>query len=202
MDTVNLLLQLPFEVIALLATGYIGYRIAFAGWSRGHQAVDTICLILVFAALGKGVSLYVSAAPPVPLVIALAAVVAAALLWQICVRGWIRWGLGKAGITESDSLPTLWQTINAHRCSERVVRLVVRLSDGSAVMSEKMYRFRKSPLSAWLGGEDGSIALHVTATRAAGSGEWQEIELAGNGQFDLTYIPASRIADVELTIEP
>lgn len=202
MDAVNVLLQLPFEVIANLAMGYIGYRLAFAGRSKGHQAFDTVCLVLVFAAIGKASTAYSAGTPSAKMLQGCAMVVVSALLWHLWLRSLVRKGLGRLGISESDTLPTLWQSINASPAAEQVVRIVVRLTDGSAVISEGMHRFRGSPFKAWTAGEDGAIAIYVTGVRPSLAADWDDVPLAENGQLDLTYIPASRIADVEFTLQP
>lgn len=52
------ILDLPVGTIAVLAAGYIGYRIAYQGKDHGHKSVDVLFISMVFAFVARLASIF------------------------------------------------------------------------------------------------------------------------------------------------
>ena len=167
MIEVQTLLDLPMETLAALASGYIGYLLAYTGKDATHMGVDVIFLTFVFAALAKLVSVWFEAwvsSSPNPAtavfwvaVLCLLSVVIAAALWRRFGEVHVFNTLRKLKVSDSDRYQTAWETITL--CSGVYPsQLIVREKDGSAIMSERLDNSSKAPFGPCVFGSDGSIA--------------------------------------------
>lgn len=202
MNEVQLLLDLPFETLAVLAAGYLSYRLAYTGRDAAHATVDVVFLVMVFAVIAKAaglalVALMPALALPVCYAVALGFAVAAAAIW----RRWSHWVarvLRRLGISTSDRQGNAWGTFLAEE-NKSVTSLVVRKKNGETVMSESLSDFENVLCGPCVLGEDGSVALYVTDFRSAHEAEWEETDPRDSAWGPaLTFIPASEIAWVRI----
>lgn len=207
MTELEALLNLPFQTIALLASGYMAYRIAYTGKDTTHAPVDVVFLTFVFAFAAKlGAQIFGSVphpfAQPLPQ--------AASALFGLCLAlliacGWRRYGEGAAfnalrriGVSNSDRQLTAWQSIIANP-RLRLTQVMVRRTDGTFLMCDRVSTFAHHSPRLILG-SDGSIALHVTHQMGAADADWEAIDVAGPDDWGnlITYIPASQVAQIHL----
>lgn len=207
-DDIRKLLDLPLGTLAILAAGYIGYRIAFTGKDKTHATIDVIFLTLTFAVLAKFIS--GSLAPWV----ASGAQTKTAAGWSalasfagvvVAAAGWRAFGeltvfntLRRLKVSHSDRYQTAWETVML-RSGTKPSQLIVRKKDGTALMSERLADFAGELLGPCIFGSDGSIALYVTHFKAS-AGDWEEIGAAATPDWGLpiTYIAAAEIGEIEV----
>lgn len=201
MPDVEALLDLPLATLAVLVSGYLGYRIAYIGKDSTHKAVDIAFITLSFGLVAKLV--FSQAIYPIPYasanaVLALTATLVAASIW----RGWgdsaAKKVLRAARVSFSDGHSSAWDTIRLST-KDRPTQLVVRKTDGSQVMCERLETHAKMPHGPCIYGPDGSVAIYVTQYRPASGGNWIKTSFADEVYgVALTYIPAQQIDEIEI----
>ncbi len=202
MHDVTLLLDLPFEVLAVLAAGYLSYRLAYTGKSGAHTPVDVVFLTFVFSLLAKLFAIaLVWLIPNIPLVLsyttALCITVIGAAVWRRC-SGQIDWLLRRMGISTFDRHGTAWASFLAEE-RKRVTSLVVQKKNGETVMSEPLADFDEALFGPCIFGEDGSIAMYITDFRRSKDEDWEKTDPRdADWGAAVTIIPASEIAWVRV----
>ena len=195
------LLTLPLDTIAVLAAGYLGYRVAHTGKDASHSAMDTLFMSLVYALVAKMVLQGLTLLPIPHLVAIPVAVIVAVLVATI----WRRWGdswvfnlLRATGVSTSDRTMTAWEAIRLDT-RLRPSQLKVRRKDGVELMCERLADFAEAPHGPCIYGADDSIALYVTHQRGPGEAEWEEINPNADPDWGtlITFIPASEIAAID-----
>lgn len=201
MDTLANLLALPFGTLAVLAIGYLGYRVAYVGHDGPHTSVDVVFISLVFSSVAKAI--FVLHGPPDILASlpALGATFIAACLWRsILSPHWWKW-MRDAGISNHDRGRTVWETM-IMRNLNAPTQIFVSLKSGRQLLCDDVRPFDNAPLGPCIFGPDGSIALYVTASRPKSTANWIELtpyDLAKPGWgFDMTFIPAAEIERVRI----
>ncbi|MGR3480679.1 hypothetical protein [Salipiger marinus] len=207
MDQVKVLLDLPFDVLLLLAAGYASYRIAFIGRDAHHSTIDVTFISLAFAAIAKlSMQLTAQAAPDVPVWSIGLGSAAASLLIAVV---WRRWGqastykaLRACSVSDHDGQPDVWRSMLA-RDLKAPTRLVVCLKDGRSLMCEELAKFNDAPMGPCLFGPDGSVALYVTDILKPGAEDWDQVEPfdpeRSSWGYELSLIPSSEIARIDVS---
>ena len=203
-DEIKYLLELPSQILVVLASGFIAYRIAYTGKDSGHKSVDVIFFTAVFAAFSRlviaGVALFNtgSVATWSSYGLAFIVAVAAAAFWRRAGEEWVRGALRWTGISTSDRYTSALETMMA-REGHKPNQLVVRKTDGSAVMCERLADFEHAPYGPCLLGPDGSVSLYVTDSRSGQGSDWEPVPTVKNDWgVALTFIPADHVAEIEL----
>lgn len=202
MQDVKLLLDLPFEVLAVLAAGYLSYRLAYTGKDGAHAPVDVVFLALVFALLAKLIAIaLIYLIPSIPSVlsytVALCFTVIGAAAWRR-LSGRIDWLLRRMGISTFDRHETAWGSFLAEE-RKRVTSLIVHKKNGETVMSEPLSDFEGALFGPCILGEDGSVAMYITDFRRREDEDWQESDPRdAEWGTAVTIIPASEIAWVRV----
>lgn len=207
------LLEQSFDLMAVLASGYISYRIAYADKDSSHAAVDVVFTSLVFAAISKmgmSAALYsfsaygISAAGMTYMaaVSGLFVSVAAASCWRAFGERWTFEALRRLGVSSSDRHRNVMHTIIARQQDPGPSSLFVRCADGSRLLCERLADFEKLPFGPCLLGTDGSVALYVTHRKPSANGEWEAdqdvADTAPDWGRELTYLPAPQVVEVRL----
>jgi hypothetical protein len=207
-DELQALLNLPFGALAIIGSGYIGYRIAFTGKDKTHATIDVIFLSFVFAALAKFASgsLRPSLSTRLPpaiseilvAVVSLLVVIFAAALWRRFGEFHVFSALRRLKVSHSDRYHTAWETITL-RSGVYPSQLIVRKKDGSSLMSEKLSDFSEAPFGPCVFGSDGSIALYVTDFKSLNS-DWEKTVDGATPDWGqpITYVAASEISEIEV----
>ncbi len=196
------IVHLPFEVQAVLAAGYLGYRLAAAGLDRTHRAADTVFQVFVYGALAWAACAL--AKPHIGVVAALAvafptALVAAAL-WRAGGRRILVAALRWLKVTRENYAPSTWDSI-IHAPHAWTHLSVMRTDD--VIQESNLGELAPDlPLDRVDVDAGGNVALYVTRTIAPdgkamehGSGRG----LDDGGRARLTYIPAENIKQVTVS---
>ncbi|WP_017999904.1 hypothetical protein [Paracoccus sp. N5] len=204
MDGANALLSLPLSTLLPLAVGYLCYRTAYVGRDGHHKQTDIIFSVVVFAALTRAISDLISpkVAPDAGLLIGAWAAYVTALYWRRYISGWVAEKLRDAGYIDHDGQPTAWKTMLAAQL-KGPTRLTVYLKDGRRLMSSRLSDFNDAPLKSCILGEDGSVGIYVTDAYDPETKKWVPQqpfdENFADWGFELTIIPASEVARIEVT---
>ena len=202
MSDAQTLLDLPVGTITALASGYLSYRLAYAGKDAKHKATDTAFLSLVFGLVAKLVfDGMENAGCPI-----LAAVVIALVCSLLVSAVWRKWGqkcvfkfLRNTKISSHDNLQSAWESVISDD-GITLTQIVVRRTDGFTVMCNDLHAFEGTKTGPCYLGQDGSVALYVTHQRDK-DGEWEDltddIDIVGSGQL-ITVIPADQVASAYL----
>ena len=216
MEDIERLLQLPYQTLALIAAGYLSYRLAYTGRDSTHRTLDALAIALVFAFIAKAVSdLLLAWAPTfsdavaLPLLTGYAASVLGIVAALIVAGIWRRVSVNSlseflrgAGISSSDRNTSAWETV-INREHSGPSQITVVKKDGATLQCERPDDFKKAPLGSMILGQDGSIALYVTDYRDKESVEWEKVdpEYRDWGP-ELTIIPAGEISEVRIRHAP
>lgn len=210
-EDIQSVFDLPFATLVVLAAGFAAYRVAFTGKKKGHGTIDIVFITVVFAALAKFVFELVvgqfellpsgevafKAAAAASLA-AVAAAVLAAGFWRRWGENWIMLLLRTTRVSYSDGNFTAWDQIRVDTTIGGT-QLVVRKKDGSQVMCADLWECKDLPFGPSIYGEDGSIALYVTAFRSGPSENWIDNDFEDTSYgVALTYIPAEQISEIEV----
>lgn len=201
MDNTSTLLDLPFGTLAVVAAGYVGYRLAFVGKDGGHKQADIAFLTLVWAAIAKLSATYTAdTGEIVPYAIGFAVAVIAALFWRACLQELTFSVLRRLQLVDHDGFHSAWgsalgRTLKAPR------QLIVRLKSGKRLMCADLNTFADAPLGPCLLGPDGSVGLYVTDVMEKSGGTWNErTPRSANTEhgWSMTFIAADEISEIEL----
>lgn len=200
MNEVQSLLSLPLETLAVLAAGYLGYRLGYVGRDQGHKPTDVLFISLAFAFVARLSGDFFCAGLGVLAValIGLGAALLAATFWRVWGAGWTYRLLRAARISASDHHISAWDTIRLRRGFWPGV-LVVQKTDGTLLMCHHPENFAHLRDGPFILGEDGSVALFVTDRCCPGQAEWAPREV-----FDpvlgheMTYVPAGQVGEIRI----
>ena len=204
MQNIDSLLSLPIDTLLLLASGYLGYRLAFTGKDREHKTTDVIFISAAFAAIAKAVMMIGSAAGSLAagLFLAAPASLLAAIIWRRWVSGWVFGILKNKQIMTHDRTETAWQSLIA-RDGNVIRQIVVHRTDGVSYMCKDFFHFKDMKPTPLLLGVDGSIAMPVSHWRDINETEWDTFDDVMDADWGdkITYIPASQIRSVAIRME-
>jgi hypothetical protein len=194
-------LNLPLDTIAVLAAGYLGYRLAYVGKDAGHSSVDVVFLSLVYALSAKLVLQLASGVgllSPVGIILAISAALLVAALWRSWGEGATFRALRFARVSNSDRHRTAWDSVR-HKPSFAPTGYTVSKVDGTVLLCQNPQDFAHLRDGPCILGEDGSIAMFVTHRRLPGQADWEKRDtfdpVLG---YEMTYIPASMVAEIRI----
>lgn len=210
MKDIEHLLSLPLNVLAVMAAGYLAYRLAYTGKDQTHGTVDVIFLVGVYALIAQAALLMASGyvdnvrlqSSGVQIALAALSITAAlvcASFWRKAGETWTFKVLRFLKVSASDRHITAWETMISKSSVSATVIWVTK-KDGTEWVSEDTSRFTKLPFGSYTLGQDGSVAMYVTHRRDGSDKEWIEQDPFPHGDWgaEITYIPASEIARVRL----
>ena len=197
------LLQLPFEIQAVLAIGYLAYRLATAGLDRHHRTGDFVLQVLVYGAIAKvaqeGVAPWIQS-PWCGLGVGLVLALLAAACWRAFGRRATVWLLRKFRVTRENYSPSTWASLIDDPRPWHYVS--VKLRDGTWLESNIDGLPKRLPHDPLDVDTDGNIAMYVTS-RTDPNGTEHKFETADVldefGRAQITYIPASQIDRVTIS---
>lgn len=201
-------LSLPLVTLAVIAAGYLGYRLAYTGKDARHSSVDVVFFVCVFGFAAKMVgALSIWGTSIIGWRLGDAASSLAGIVGALVIAAtWRRWGeiavfraLRGASVSSARRLGSAWSVVVA-RPDLKPTILMVSKTDGSQLLSEGMSQFNELPFGSCVLGEDGSIAMYVTHCRSGTDQEWAEVSsgLYADWGAEVTVIPANQISHVSL----
>jgi hypothetical protein len=211
---IEALLGLPFNTLALIAAGYLGYRLEATGRDGTHSTIDVIFISATFAMiaqLGATITLavltraniatevgglsFVNAI--VPGLVGLVVALICAALWRATVGSWVTGLLRNRNILRSDRYPSAWMSMVALN-RKKVTSLMVCMTDGRMLMCDAVADYQAANHGGIMFGPDGSLALCVTHNRPPDQKEWiKQSPLDPDNPeagYAVTYVPASQVA--------
>ena len=198
------LVTLPLEIQIALGCGWLAYTIGHAGLDARHRATDVALRTLLFglpaaaiarATLGREDGTAWTAAAAIGAAVAVSVLLGA--FWRAVGRRGALWLVRAARVHRDDGLDSAWTAL-IHEDRE-VITGAVELTDGT-----RLYTGDRRDLDGylWAGlnlGADGSVVMIAKKQRLPGS----DAVTARGTAIDThtaryTYIPAARIASVDL----
>lgn len=219
MEALEKLLQLPYQTLAILVSGYLAYRLAYTGRDSTHRTLDTAAIALVFSFIAQAASafflvMYVANYPiksemALPLWVGYGVSVGGIIVALIASAIWRRVSVNSvpailrgAGISSSDRNVAAWETV-INREDSGPSQITVVKKDGTTLQCERLDDFKSAPFGPMILGQDGSIAMYVTDYREKSSAKWEKVELAhGDWGPEITIIPAGEISEVRIRHAP
>lgn len=207
------LANLPFELMVVLAAGYVGYRIASGSIDRAPRPLDATFQVLVFASpawvaftlvsenvgLEPGATLELVASTAS----ALLAAIAVAMLWR---RFLMRISVGllrRARVSQENYAGGAWENL-IHRTDIRWDYITVFLRSGYVLESDLNQVPNNLPFSVCELDNDGNILLYVTSFDRPDGTEGKPGDNAfknSRGYAQVTYVPASEVLRIEVSFE-
>lgn len=201
---VQSLLDLPFETVLNIAAGYMAYRVAWTGRDSRHAGIDVAMITLVFAGLSQGAGLLARAVLDTQnAAMQMASLAAGPVAALLVAAFWRRWGAGSmqrllrtARISTSDRSWSAWDAVRSDDAL-RPTQIILRRRDGTLLMCDSLGDYANAPSGPCVLGEDGSVALYVTAEKALSDPDWVVADPRSEGWGCLlTYVPADEIASI------
>jgi hypothetical protein len=192
-------IDLPWQSLVVLASGYAGYFLAFAGIRQHHKAIDVAFASLVFGMVTLGgltLGTYIALPNPLTAIIAVISTWLSALIWRKWGRSLLRSALYKFDFSWSDDDPSAWFSI-ATQQDFNISQCAVYLDDGTWLMCDDAAKFENAPIAPCIFGPDGDVALYVTHKELP-NGSMFEMESVFDDEYGprLTYVPKKRISQV------
>lgn len=205
MDDVKSLLELPTSTLIPIAMGYVGYKISYIGRDTSLKTVDIILICAVFGFISR-IAFEFSIAQEfkvwVQYFAALVSVVSASIVWRKWLSKYSIRLLRAGNVSNSDGQITAWETLRL-ATDDRVIQLVVRKNNGSALMCSNLKNFVDDPHGPALLGADGSIVLYADKFRSSPDQDWEDRDaVRNNWGAAVTYVPAAQVNEVELRYLP
>jgi hypothetical protein len=202
MEDVLKLINLPWAVLLILASGYAAYYVANVGIRDHHKTVDVIFSMLVFAFLSAFAYNVCRRVFDVSLVWSSAVTFVFGILagasWSLIGRKYFEKLLRTSRVSLSDDLPSAWVALFGEKV--QATQLSVKLKDGSWLMCDDLSKFAFSPNGPCVLGAKGDILMYVTHTQS-------DIGVAffptpnpidPDWGHEITYVPADQVARVDL----
>lgn len=188
--------SLPEQLQVILASGYLGYSIAYAGFRENERKDDVLYGILAFGMFGYifyDATRKMFSALWVPGLGALLVSVLVAIFWRKYGRRWFNSLMHKAAISNEDGIKTTWARI-IQDTTIAPSQLVVQLKDGSVLECDDVQSFHDAPVPLYYVDSEGSIAFYVTR-KTLPNGEVKDLNHTRHTEWGdkITYVPKDQI---------
>jgi hypothetical protein len=198
------LLNQPWEIQLILASGYAAYVVAYTGLRERQKTVDIAFISLVFSVLATLI-LALSLPRVGPIAAGLSAFVGSlvgGVLWRKFGRPIVRWALREADVTWSDDDPSALATLSGST-DFYVTQIAVLLDDGTWLRCDNARQFSGSPFGPCQLGPNGDVALYLTHEEPA-QGEAKALTSVRDSYYGdrITYVPAARIKRITIRHVP
>jgi len=157
-------IDLPWQSLVVLASGYAGYSLAYTGIRYHHKAVDVAFSSLVFGIFtlaGLRIASYLALSSALAAIVGIAATLLVALFWRRWGRDLLRHVLREYDFSWSDDDPSAWVSLSTQQ-DFKISQCGIRLDDGTWLLCDDATKFEKAPIAPFIFGPQGDIALYVT----------------------------------------
>ena len=191
--------NLPWQIQASLASGYVAYVIAYAGSRARLQTIDTAFITLAFGLVATAALFLLADHPPaIRVPVAFVAACIAGGIWRKWGRQLVRFTLRVMDVSWSDDEPSALSTLS-NNTRHRVTQVAVMLDDGRWLQCVDAAKFANAPNGPFLIGPNGDVALYLTHEDGP-NGESKEQPSVRDEEYGdrITYVPASRIRCINI----
>lgn len=195
-------LNLSLSLQASLASGFLAYVTAYAGFRREHSAQDSAFITLAFSSVAQLVFILIDPCwgSLVACLSALATSLAAAIVWRKWARTAWLWLMGKAKVHRDDGAHGTWSAIV--QANRGVEQLSVQTKSGRTLYLSDRSAYAAAPWSGvYLGGDGGVILVVDEEELPDGSLEKRSGVADEDWGTRMTYIPASEVARVNIRMK-
>ncbi len=197
------LLSLPLHIQVALGAGYLAYVIAYSGIRDHHKGIDIpfraaafgiVTITLLTMTKGWQVEWSIAAST--------VGTVLFGASWRLWGRRIYRYLLRQSGISWTDDTPSAWSAVVAENSRFPATQLSVQLEDRTWLHCSQTHSISSLPFGPFVAGNNGDIAMYVDRVVPP---EGEERNYANTVSVDgwganLTFIPASRIRQVEMRL--
>ena len=192
------LISIPWQIQVVLAAGYIGYSIGYAGRRQGHGTVDIAMISLVFSLAASGILALTESLPNIISAgCGVVGTITMGAIWRFA--GYDLWFRLQRRLQLSISTGQLsgW-ALTSDLPKRKVSQLQVHLDNGRRLFCADAGQFKDEIDSPIIFGSDGSIALVVTHIYN-GTELIEEVDFSNRDWgINLTYVPSNRISEVNI----
>lgn len=203
-ETLTDLAALPWQLQLVLASGYVGYLLAFVGIRHTHKAADTVFGTLAFGLFALAALALVPASWHWAVAggLAISAALLAAVLWRWIVRGLLRRALRDSGYSWADDTPSAWDRLLEGEY-KGVRQLTVELEDGRYLYCTEAERVGELPYGPFILGTSGDVLLYVDKSKSAKGEIVDHTETVFDDDWGnlLTYVPKDSIRKIAIRID-
>ena len=192
-------ISLSATIQVSLASGYIAYLIAYAGFRKDHTGADATFRSLAFGSIATFVLLWQPLGFVPHALIAFVLTTVAGAVWRRYATHWVHDALRKTNVSWTDDVPNAWLSITAKRTDLPLSQIAADTTDGRLLICDDTRPFKDAPFGPCILGLDGSLAFYVTGEQRS-NGSWAEPNetYTENDGHCITYLPAASIKRVEL----
>lgn len=125
--------------------------------------------------------------------------VATAAFWRASLETRVKDWLDHYKISSADRTETAWLSI-IQRSDVPLTGITIVKTDGSAIACDKLSLFKDLKHGPCIFGDDGSIALYVTAVRNKLGGDWENsLPYDEDWGIEMTYVSKTDISEVRVS---
>jgi hypothetical protein len=201
----NIFTTLPEHIQIALATGYLGYSIARAGYRKNERKDDVLYGILVYGLVGYMCYDFVRPLAThffLPAVAASVATAATALIWRKKLSAvWYKF-LHTSAISNEDNIPDVWSGI-IQRTDVAPTQVSVHMKNGTTLKCHNVPKFRNAPFPFYYADSEGNIAIYATHKQAPSDSEIRELPNVRDTTWGdrLTYVPKEEISYITVRLK-
>lgn len=195
-------LNLSLSVQVSLASGYLSYVTAYAGFRKEHSGQDAAFITLAFASIAQ--LTFILADPYCGSIgacaSALSASLLAAVLWRRCGKKCWQWVMAKTNTHRDDGVHAGWLVVT--QTPKIVEQVSVHMKNGRVLYLNDRRQYNDAPWQGVYFGGDGSVAMVVDEEELPdGTTEAREGMVDPDWGTRMTYIPASEIARINIRMK-
>lgn len=199
------ILSMPEYIQIVLATGYVGYSVANAGYRDKERKDQLFYGVMVYGLIGYFVFSRLQAQYNVflaSLVFAFLFTVLCALIWRRYLWPVFYHRLRCGGVFNEDFIPNIWSGV-IHNMDVVPTQISVYLKSGTILSCYEVQSFANAPIPMYYSDNEGNIAMYVTERTNPDGSEYvpDDVRVIGWGD-NLTFIPAREIERVNIRLLP
>ena len=191
------------DLVTLIVSGYLGFKISQLGDQKKHSAEDILIQSLIFGAIGSSLAKSLISEYSNSAVSSANWVLASSILMSVLIGViWRRVGaptvasaMKSTGVYRGDSHSTALRSISNVRATWHYV--AIHKKDGTVLMSNIDATQPGIPLRGITTNDDG-VCLYVTSINRV-DGTTEAFQVTEDGLSTLTYVPLAEIQQIDVT---
>ena len=201
-ETLKKVLDLPWQIQVVFASGFCGYLAAYFGMRHRHKTADALLISLAFGMVAWAI-LSVTGKLPTSVQIGLTVLgsVGAGMAWRKAVRPRVSDHLRSSNYSWSDDTHSAWQKLLEEQFTP--TQLTVELKDGRYLFCSDTSKVGTLPFGPYVLGAEGDVIMYVDSSeRPDGSRETHPLK--GDAEWGnlLTWIPKDEVRKISIRLLP